>query len=194
MARQAERRAATSAAILSAARDLFRTEGYEAVSIDDIAAAAGCTKGAFYHHFPSKQAIFDQLVDLVQAEIAAEVAGGPEAVRGGEDAMAGVIAAYLAAATRSEVRRILLIDGPVVLGWRRWRQIDDVHFAGMVRDGASRLMEPQASAAEVDAAARLVLGAVMEAALALGDAAEGGPSVADYGASLSRLLRGLRAG
>ena len=194
MARQAERRAATSAAILAAARDLFRTEGYEAVSINDIAAAAGCTKGACYHHFATKPAIFDQLFDYVQAEIAAEVSARPPAAGEGEDVMAGAIGAYLAAANRPDVRRILLIDGPVVLGWRRWRQIDDAHFAGMVRAGAARLMGPGAPAVEVDAAARLVLGAVMEAALALGDAADEGASAADYGGSLARLLRGLRPG
>lgn len=193
MARQAERRAATSGAILSAARDLFRTEGYDAVSVDDIAAAAGVTKGAFYHHFATKQGIFDQLVDLVQAEIAAQVAARPPVAGEVEDPMAAAIGAYLAAANQPGVRRILLIDGPVVLGWRRWREIDDAHFAAMVRAGAARLMGTQASAAQVDAASRLILGAVMEAALALGGADGEGLTVADYGAALSRLLRGLRA-
>ncbi|WP_312163236.1 TetR/AcrR family transcriptional regulator [Phenylobacterium sp.] len=194
MARQAERRAATSAAMLAAARDLFCAEGYEAVSIDDIATAAGATKGAFYHHFATKQAIFDHLVDQLQGEIASRLAARKPAPGGPEEAMAASIGAYLEAANQPHVQRILLIDGPVVLGWRRWREIDDAHFAGMVRAGAARLMGPQARPAEVDAAARLVLGAVMEAALALGDADDKGASASDYGASLTRLLRGLRPG
>ena len=192
MARQAERRAATSAAMLGAARDLFCAEGYEAVSIDDIAAAAGATKGAFYHHFATKQAIFDKLVDEVQGEIAGLLAARKPAPGGPEEVMAASISAYLEAANQPQVQRILLIDGPVVLGWRRWREIDDAHFAGMVRAGAARLMGPQARPAEVDAAARLVLGAVMEAALALGGGADGGASASDYRAALTRLLRGLR--
>lgn len=192
MARQAERRAATTGAIIEAARELFRTRGYEAVSIDDIAAAAGATKGAFYHHFASKQAIFDQLVDQVQGEIAGRLgrlapAGGPEEV------MAASIRAYLEAANQPDVQRILLIDGPVVLGWRRWREIDDAHFAGMVRSGAARLMGEEAEVAELDAVTRLILGAIMEAALAVSAAEDPGRSAADFGRSLSRLLRGLRS-
>lgn len=192
MARQAERSAATTGAIMEAARALFRTKGYEAVSIDDIAAAAGCTKGAFYHHFPSKQVVFDRLVDAIQSEIAGRLATRPPAPGGPEDVMAASIRAYLAAANQPEVRQILLIDGPVVLGWRRWREIDDVHFAGMVRSGAARLMGEGAAPGELEAATRLILGAIMEAALALSASDDADRAAADFGVSLSRLLRGLR--
>lgn len=177
---------------MEAARDLFRGRGYEAVSIDDIAAAAGCTKGAFYHHFPSKQVIFDQLVDLVQAEIAGRLAGRPPVPGDPQDVMAASIGAYLQAANQPDVQRILLIDGPVVLGWRRWREIDDVHFAGMVRSGVARLMGEGAAPAEIEAATRLILGAIMEAALAASAADDPDRAAADFGRSLSRLLGGLR--
>lgn len=192
MARQAERSAATTNAIMEAARELFRDRGYEAVSIDDIAMAAGCTKGAFYHHFPSKQMIFDRLVDAIQAQIAGRLAARSPAPGGPEDVMAASMRAYLEAANEPDVRQILLIDGPVVLGWRRWREIDDVHFAGMVRSGASRLMGEGAAPGELEAATRLILGAIMEAALALGAAEDADRAAADFGLSLSRLLRGLR--
>lgn len=193
MARQAERTAATTAAILEAARALFRDHGYEAVSIDDIAAAAGCTKGAFYHHFASKQAIFDRLVDTVQAELAQRLAArAGEGVPGGAEAMARSICAYLDGANDPAAQRILLLDGPVVLGWARWREIDDAHFAGMVRAGVTRLMGEGASAAEVESATRLILGAIMEASLATSAAGDPARAVADFGRALTRLLSGLR--
>ena len=70
MSSQAERRAATVAAILTSARALFGGRGFEATSIDDIAEGAGVAKGAVYHHFDSKEAIFTQVLEAVQADIA----------------------------------------------------------------------------------------------------------------------------
>lgn len=192
MARQAERRAATTAAIMAAARTLFRDQGYEAVSIDHIAARAGCTKGAVYHHFASKQAIFDQLVDEVQGELAARLAARGGSPGGGAAALAGAFCAYLEAANAADARRIVLIDGPVVLGWARWRQIDDAHFAGMVRGGLGRLLGEGTPAAEVDAASRLMLGAIMEAALAAAVSQDPTAAIADFHAGFVRLLSGLK--
>lgn len=192
MARQAERRAATTAAIMAAARALFRDQGYDAISIDHIAAQAGCTKGAVYHHFASKQAIFDQLVDEVQGELAARLAarGGSQG-SGGAAALARAFCAYLEAANAPDARSIVLIDGPVVLGWARWRQIDDAHFAGMVRGGLARLLGEGTPAAQVDAASRLMLGAIMEAALAAAVADDPAAAIADFRAAFERLLSGL---
>ena len=70
MARQSERSAATIDGILSAARKLFMSRGFEAVSIDDIAAAAGIAKGGVSHHFSSKQSIFEVVLDRAQADAA----------------------------------------------------------------------------------------------------------------------------
>jgi len=66
MVRQSERREATIAAILAAARKLFASDGFDPVSIDDIAARAGVAKGAVYHHFDSKEAIFTRVLETVQ--------------------------------------------------------------------------------------------------------------------------------
>src|SRR5690348_17964621 len=71
MIRQIDRSAATIADILAAARKLFAGEGFDGTSIDDIAAKAGVAKGAVYHHFDSKEAIFTRVLEDVQAEIAA---------------------------------------------------------------------------------------------------------------------------
>jgi AcrR family transcriptional regulator len=70
MARQSERSAATIEGVLGAAQRLFMTRGFDAVSIDEIAAAAGIAKGGFYHHFSSKQSVFEAVLDRVQAELA----------------------------------------------------------------------------------------------------------------------------
>ncbi len=191
--RQAARSAATTKAILAAARELFMARGYEAVSIDEIAEAAGYRKGAFYHQFPSKQAVFEQVLDSVQAALAARLtaraAGGPKGAS--PRAVAQSIQAYVEGAIQPDARQILLIDGPVVLGWQRWREIDDKHFAGIVRASVTGLMGTGADAAQIDSATHLLLGAIMEAALASGAADDPQAAAREHCATLERLLSGL---
>lgn len=191
--RQAARSAATTKAILAAARELFMSRGYEVVSIDEIAQAAGYKKGAFYHQFPSKRDVFEQVLDGVQAALAARLmaraAGAPKGAS--PQAVAQSILAYVNGAVQPDVRRILLIDGPVVLGWERWREIDDKHFAGIVRASVTGLMGTDADEAQIASATRLLLGAIMEAALASGAADDPQAAARAHCATLERLLSGL---
>ena len=118
MPSQAERRAATQGMILDSARRLFADQGCEATSIDDIAVAAGVAKGAVYHHFASKEALFAEVLEGVQAELAS--AQPPPGFRSPGDPVQLIelgVLHYLLAACEPPARRILLIDGPVVIGW-----------------------------------------------------------------------------
>ncbi|MDQ0464205.1 AcrR family transcriptional regulator [Caulobacter ginsengisoli] len=194
MARQADRSAATIRRILDTARDLFAAQGYEAVSVDMISAAAGLTKGACYHHFASKKDLFERLIDEAQAVIAARLdamaagrAAGPPSPR----SIAAGAVAYLRLANGLDVRRLLLVDGPSVMGWQRWREIDDRHFAGRVRRGVTYLLGPAANADEIEAATRVIMGAIMEAALASGATADPEPAIVRYGQTIESLLAGL---
>jgi AcrR family transcriptional regulator len=194
MVRQAQRSAATIAAILAAARALFRQDGYGHVSVDDITAAAGCTKGAFYHHFQTKREVFDLVVDQIQQDLAEGLADQVAAAfaAGTPEPMAQAIRAYLDQANAPANRRTLLVDGPVVLGWARWREIDDKHFAGMVRNGVSILLGPRNDPAQVEASTRLILGAIMEAALAASAAKDPAQTPRAFGEAFTHLLGGLR--
>ncbi len=193
MPSQAERRSATIAAILTAARALFAERGFEAASIDDIALAAGVTKGAVYHHFPSKEAIFVEVLDAVHRDVA-NAPPPPDllAIADPIDLMAAGVLAYLAAVCEPPTRRILLIDGPVVIGWARWREIDDAYFGAGARILLRRVLGPEASEREVDAATHLTMGAVMEAALACATAQNPVEKARDLTESLKRMVRGLR--
>jgi AcrR family transcriptional regulator len=125
MAKQAQRTEATTRAIEGAARKLFATRGFAATSIDDIAARAGVAKGAVYHHFASKEAIFARVLESLQAELAsAEVPAASRRITDPLDAIADAVLRWLVAASEPERKRILLVDGPAVLGWQRWREID----------------------------------------------------------------------
>lgn len=192
--RQSERSAATIDAIVGAARKLFMTRGFEAVSIDDIAAAAGIAKGGVYHHFASKQSIFELVLDAVQAELSRQLDTRLAANTGKRtpETISTNILEYLKAASEPGLRRLILIDGPVVLGLQRWREIDDRHFFAAIHSGLVAIMGPKASRRQVEAAARLVAGAVMEAALATGASENPVASARIYCAMLKSMLEGLQ--
>ncbi|WP_283814030.1 TetR/AcrR family transcriptional regulator [Afipia massiliensis] len=194
MARQSERSAATIDGIVSAARKLFMSRGFDAVSIDDIAIAAGIAKGGVYHHFSSKQSIFEVVLDRVQAELASQLNSRLAANKGPRtpETIAMNTYAYLKAASEPGLRRLILIDGPVVMGLQRWREMDDRHFFEAIHSGLVAIMGPKASRKQIDSAARLVTGAIMEAALATG-ASENPVAVARvYCATLRSMLYGLQ--
>jgi AcrR family transcriptional regulator len=194
MPRQSERSAATIDAVLSAARKLFMTRGFEAVSIDDIAAAAGIAKGGVYHHFASKQVIFEIVLDRVQEELASQLNSRLAANTGKRtpETIATNLFEYLKAASEAGLRRLILIDGPVVLGLQRWREIDDRHFFASIHSGIVAIMGPKASRKQIESAARLVAGAIMEAALATGASENPVAAARLYCASLKSMLRGLQ--
>jgi AcrR family transcriptional regulator len=195
MIRQVERSSATIGAILAGARKLFAANGFEAASMDDIAAQAGVAKGAIYHHFASKEEIFTQVLEGVQAEIASTPA--PPALRQLPDALdriaAGVLR-YLELAMQPGIKRILLIDGPVVIGWGKWREIDDRYFGASTKSALAHALGTHVSALEVDAIAHLVMGAVMEAALVCAEAEDPLKSARQHADALRRLLEGPRSG
>jgi AcrR family transcriptional regulator len=107
---------ATRRAVLAAARAAFGSKGYGQTSVDEIAAAARVTKGAVYHHFSGKEALFRAVWSAVEADATARAAGAGDPDSPPIDQLVAKVDAYLEVALDEEVRRITLIDGPVVLG------------------------------------------------------------------------------
>lgn len=188
MAKQAERRAATTEAILTAARRLFGTQGFGATTMDEIAEGAGIAKGAVYHHFKTKEALFEAVFDLVSRDLVVEI---DSAARAEKDVLAAMITGtqhYFAATAKGPTGQIILRDGPAVLGWERWREIDAQHFGGKMPRALSVAMEAGLIAKQpVEPLARLLLGAVTEAAVACA----GRPDIARAGAEYARAFKSL---
>lgn len=107
---------ATRRAVLVAARASFGTKGYAQTSVDEIAAAAAVTKGAVYHHFAGKEALFRAVWAEVEAEATARAAAAVDREAAPIDQLVAIVDAYLEVALDKEVQRITLIDGPTVLG------------------------------------------------------------------------------
>lgn len=193
MIRQFDRSAATIADILSAARKLFASESFDATSIDGIAAKAGVAKGAIYHHFDSKEEIFTRVLEDVQAEIAAlPVPAATRAMTDPLDQIAAETLRYLLAATEPSRKRILLIDGPAVIGWKKWRDIDDRFFGAGAKMAMTHVLGAGASPRDIDAVTHLLMGAVMEACLVCATAPDAKKAARELSAGLRKMLQGLR--
>jgi AcrR family transcriptional regulator len=193
---QGERTAQTRAALITAARRLFGAEGFADVGAERITREAGMTRGALYHQFAGKADLFAAVLDQVEAEIAQRVAG---AVAGFDPAdttgmlLAGA-GAWLDASTEPDLQRIVLIDGPSVLGWGRWREICLRHTVGLIaallQDGIDRgSLPPQ----PVQALTHVLVGAVDEAALYIAQANDWPAARADMDLVLRRLTLALTA-
>jgi AcrR family transcriptional regulator len=193
MAKQAERRAATTEAILKAGRQLFGERGFAATTMDDIADAARVAKGAVYHHFTTKEAVFEAVFDLVSRDLVAEV---ERATRTERDVLAAMVAGtqhYFAACAKGPTCQIILRDGPAVLGWERWREIDAQHFGGKFPRALAAAMDAGLIARQpIEPLARLLLGAVTEAAVACAGRSDVLKAGGEYSRAFKSLLEALR--
>jgi AcrR family transcriptional regulator len=186
---QAERRAQTRADLLAAARTLFAKNGYAAVSLEEIVRAAGVTRGALYHHFKDKQDLFRNIVLQIEQEIDERMlsTGGPNL--SGLERFRVAVRVFLEACTQPDVGRILLIDGPSVLGWQEWREIDAAPALRMIEDGLAELaahgwIAPQ----PFKPLAHLIYGALIEAGLYLANTPDPANELPQMHTSLEHLL------
>src|ERR1700704_3641957 len=130
--RQESRSALTRAKLIRAARSLFARKGYAAVGTEEIVRRAGVTRGALYHQFADKEELFLAVYEAVEEGLTARVAGMLGEVSSPFEAMRAGIRAFLEACRTPEVQRIVLIDGPSVLGWERWREVADRNGLGVI--------------------------------------------------------------
>ncbi|MDD7965057.1 TetR/AcrR family transcriptional regulator [Actinomycetospora lemnae] len=166
-----EQKARTRRTLVGAARTLFATRGYGDVGLAEIVAAAGVTKGALYHQFDGKTALFRAVLGEVLDEVADAVVTAARAA--GDDPWAQLRAgcrAFLVASTDPARVRIALVDGPAVLGWAQWRALDEAtsqrHLVEALEGLVARgLLAPR----PVAPLAHLLGGAMNEAALWLAD-------------------------
>ncbi|AXS42481.1 TetR/AcrR family transcriptional regulator [Breoghania sp. L-A4] len=156
----------TRAKLIVAARKAFTEKGYAATSMDDLTAAAGLTRGALYHNFGDKRGLLAAVVDEVDGEMAARAMAEAERQGGSDwDKLLAEGAAYIEAAMDPEIRRIVLLDGPAVLG-------DPSHWPSQNKCLAATMHTLETLAAQgaikpvaIEAAARLLNGAALNAAL-----------------------------
>jgi AcrR family transcriptional regulator len=178
----------TCDAVVDAARRAFTAHGFACASTSDIAAAAGVSRGAVYHHFPDKTSLFRAAFEAVEAELDAAVRTAAKAAPGARAAFLAGCRAMLDFMVRPEYRQIAAVDAPAVLGLEEWHATDAALGLRSVKGGlhalhrGGYLAEPP-----TPTLALLVFGALTEAGLAL---SRGEPGVDAPGviAEIDRLL------
>jgi AcrR family transcriptional regulator len=195
---RAEHAEATRRAVLDAARSLFGRNGYAQTSVDEIAEAARVTKGAVYHHFANKQALFRAVYARTEAEAQDRViqAGtlGSEAGTQPVDQIVAMVDAYLDASLDPEFRRIILVDGPAVVGHEADTAAAEHPGIAAVRSFvASSMARGQLIELDPGQLTELIGGMAWVAGMVIARAADPDAARASLGRALDAMLRGLAA-
>ncbi|MBC7977448.1 MAG: TetR/AcrR family transcriptional regulator [Myxococcales bacterium] len=184
----------TRAALLAHAREAFATRGYAGTSLDDVVAAVGATKGALYHHFDGKQALFEAVVRDIYRELEAASEANIFATNDPWASLSETCRGYLRGLLDAGTRRILLVESPAVLGAARERSLEHELTVGPLTALLAELADRGLTTIEdVEALARLINGALTEIALWMGET-ERPQQQLDRGlAMLEQLLSAVRA-
>jgi AcrR family transcriptional regulator len=185
---------ATRDQLIQVATGLFADHGYEGTSIEAVLAAAGVSRGALYHHFAGKEALFTAVLEAVSDRVTAEVS---EAVSGCTDPVDAVhtgAMAWIDLAGDRVIQRVMLVDAPSVLGWERWRTMDEGRTVGAMKAMLQAVSDsgrlPQQL---VEPFSHMILAALDEAALVVARAPNSTTAVAEERQAveefLARLLR-----
>jgi AcrR family transcriptional regulator len=186
---QAERRASTRAALLAAARDLFAEKGFAGAGREEIVERAGVTRGAMYHHFESKEALFQAVYEEIEHEVLGDIGQAAMTATDPLEQLRRGAMAYLDVAAHADVRRICLLDAPSVLPTEVRRQLAERYGLGLVRESLSACMAAGSIARQpVEPLAHVLLAALLEAATLVADGADR----AEVDGVVERLLEGLR--
>ncbi|MCQ6557304.1 TetR/AcrR family transcriptional regulator [Paenibacillus mendelii] len=180
--------------LIEVARDYFTKHGYADSVLEDIAQEAELTRGALYHHFKSKKGLFHVVLESVQKEIAERVES--EASKSEdlwEQLLLGCLA-FVAAAVEPRNRRIMLVDGPAVLGWETWRTMDEHNSMRLLR-GQLQIMEQHGclKCVSIDAMTHCLSGAMNESALWIAQMPDYGHALEESKSIITTMLNGFKS-
>ncbi len=193
--RRAEHASDTRAALVASARRLFAVQGYDATGTEQIVTDARVTRGALYHHFHDKADLFRAVMAeaagsvaqrLIDEQLASEAPSPLAEIAGG-------ISAFLDVCVDGDFQRIVLVDGPRVLGSDAWEELVEQYGRGILEEWLSRCVQAgDLQDVPVRALARLLIAMLTEASLAIARSAEPAQTRAELGVVLDRMLAGLR--
>lgn len=192
MPTHAERKEVTRASLVDAARQLFAERGFAATSTEEILAAAGLSRGALYHHFRNKEHLFEAVYEAVEADLTNRVVMKSFAGRDALHKLRLGVDAFLDHCLDPDVQRIVLLDGPTVLSWETWREIDERYAFGLIKgvlDEAVR--EGLITRQPTDPLAHVLLGAMIQAAMAVARADDPAVAKRQMSRTFKRMLTSL---
>jgi len=176
--------------LVDAGRALFVEKGYFETSISDLVARSGVgTRGAFYHHFKDKAELFRAVFEEVERDLTLRsLASPPQGADAWEKLSVGM-RGFLESALEPEVQRVMLIDGPVVLGWQTLRSIQESNSIALINEMVDEaIAEGIIDDQPVGELTHLLVAAVEEAALLVAHADRPAKARARAAKVLDRLL------
>ena len=185
--------ASTKRALVEVATELFTEQGYAGTSLDEIVAGARVTKGALYHHFSGKQALFEDVFENVEDAAAKSIR---RAVKGHKDpwekALAG-LRAFLEVCQEPAYRRVVIAEGPAVLGYEKFREQEERSTFGIVQDIVAAVLRTyELEQSMVETFSRVFFGAMSAAGSAVTTADDPKRASAEVEAAIAFILAGLQ--
>ena len=193
---QEERSAATREALISAARRLWGRRGYAEVGTPEITKEAGVTRGAMYHQFADKAALFSEVVEAVEQDVMARMATmvAESGATTPADSIRAAVDAWLEVSADPEVRQLLLLDAPSVLGWAAFRDVAQRYSLGMTEQMLVEAIKAgQLARQPTRALAHVLIGALDEAAMVIATADDPKRARRETAQVLHRLIDGMLA-
>jgi AcrR family transcriptional regulator len=196
VSRRQQYSASTKRALVDVAIRLFTEQGYAATSLDQIVAGARVTKGALYHHFSGKQAVFEAAFEKVESDAASRIR---KALRGSRDpwekALIG-LRSFLSNVQDQSYQRVVIQEGPAILGYARFREQEERSSYGLVQDLVRDVLEDSTYHLDedmLDTFSRIFFGAMSAAGESVSSDPNPKLAVARVETAISFILAGLRA-
>ncbi|MGH3636625.1 MAG: TetR/AcrR family transcriptional regulator [Mycobacterium sp.] len=189
---RAQQVAQTRDSLVGAGRELFGRRGFRETSVEDLARAARVTTGALYHHFPTKAALFEAVFEHAHGELMAASMQAAQGAADDLDEFGRGFDAFLDAVLQPELQRILILDGPAVLGLARYTELDERYAFGVIaaalraatEAGTLRVADPQT-------VTRLLLGALTRGAMLIANSPDPVETRHAVALSMRALLNGF---
>jgi AcrR family transcriptional regulator len=185
--------ASTRRALQDVAAELFTERGYAGTSLDEIVAGARVTKGALYHHFSGKQALFESVFEKVEERAAKDIRRAVRGHRDPWDKALGAVRAFLEVLQTRAYRQIVVSDGPAVLGYQRYREQEERTTLGIVQEIVSSVLRDyHLEPSMVETFSRVFFGAMSAAGTAVSTSDDPRRASAEVETAIAYVLAGLR--
>lgn len=190
---RAEQVAQTRAALIGAGRKLFGDKGFRATAVEDLAREARLTTGALYHHFSTKTALFEAVFEQTHTDLTIAAAEAAQNAADPVDALGQGFDAFLEAVLRPDIQRILVLDGPAVLGPARYTELDERYsFAVIVAALREAVDSGILGVDDPETVTRLLMGALTRGAMLIASSSNPVDTRRTVSLSMRELLDGLR--
>lgn len=183
----------TKRALLDNAAELFTDHGYAGTSLDEVVAAARVTKGALYHHYPSKLALFESVFMRCQEDTKKQIERSLRQSKDPWERATIGLQTFLDICQQPTFRRICIQEGPVALGHARWHEVEKEFSFGLVANIVEDLLKDMGGADELtDTFAHIFYGALQSAGDFVADSEDSEDASEKVQAVISAILAGLR--